>query len=116
MLAVTKVPDFLLALFIFQEIVISAIFVYGAIRSWKLMRATSSELWREVNFGRVLLGIGVVLRSAAIFAPVPLLVRIIIWQIGELLYLGAWHYMFNHDFTELETFLEYKAKISPKAR
>jgi hypothetical protein len=66
---------------------------------------------RKLNFGIILLGVGVVVRSAAIFVPFDLWYRVVLWQVGELLFLGAWHFMFNHDFRELEEFAESQHKV-----
>lgn len=95
-----------MALFLIQEFVICLLFGYAGIRAYQKMRSTKSSLWKELNFGRVMLGLGIILRSAAIFVPISLPFRIIIWQIGEILFIGAWHFMFNHDFREFEEFLE----------
>lgn len=107
----SMIPGWVFVFFILQEITISLLYGLSSYQSLKRLKTSKALILRKLNAGTVLLGIGVILRSAAIFVPVPLGVRVLLWQAGEILFLGAWHFMFNHDFRELEDFVEARQKI-----
>lgn len=108
MIAAATLPGWLMGYFILQEAIVAVLFAIVAFRSYRRLRTLHNVLLKKLNWGITFLGIGVVLRSIAIFAPAPIWDKVVIWQIAALFMVGAWHFMFNHDFNELTDFLEMR--------